>query len=288
MENLQGLLYAVTVSASLSALGLGIDKLLLPAQFTSLKDHLTKWWVKVDDLNLRDLPKGWAVWALKLIQSIYGNKFFSLWFLVKVVLISSIMTVLAMLIGEWWWRGWDVDGFNRALSYFPRHKPLIVIPVNIVLDAASILVTFHAMKFMVAKSSNLKRILILSLDVVVAIALIMLCYAVSRGAEYADPSWGYFESNIRSMWGWLLSPHTIPSVDYANVLYSATNIIPSMIYVLLALALSVSLLSVRIVQFGAKQILALSVETEKSIFFYTGTVIGIANITLKLTMDLLK
>ena len=81
---------------------------------------------------------------------------------------------------------------------------------------------------------------------------------------------------------------TLNAGDASTWAFSNTTQLPTIGYIFVALILFMAVVFLRIFQFVGLQLLALSVETDKSVFFYTGAFIGFFGFILKLILELIK
>jgi hypothetical protein len=323
---LHGLLYTVPIAVAMSGLGIILDSFLLPRQKSKLRDRLSEWWVHLVDARIPDLGTFVVVRFFIVVNALFGKKILTTRNIILICAASSAVTSFAILLGDY--RSWlayhgseDWVSFDylmwRAFQSFPANRPQYIIPINIALDTTTIWITVLLLKRFLDITNWLLRLFIIVADIAIASLLACLCFYVAiqfqktvlPRAVVSDADLtplGYFkylyfyaatifewlpypfDMNDPKQFGEMLIFGTDAGFLYVAVLYASTTLVPTAIYLIIAAAaLSFSIIGKVIVAF-CSHVLQLSVDTEKSIFFYTGQIFGVAAIFGKLVVDLAK
>ncbi len=127
-------------------------------------------------------------------------------------------------------------------------------------------------------------------DLVIACVLASVCFHFGDWMEYGDelketglmlPIEPY--AYIRGFFGGPLQ-----SARYGNFGLASTTLIPTLAYLSILFTLLLSMAVFRMARVLFLQILTLSIETKKSIFFYTGALLGTCVLVGKLAVELRK
>ena len=216
------------------------------------------------------------------------------WWIVTFTL-SSGLTVGAIFLGEFAYSksssvfrsgdffgpegdpSWPSGGWRILLL---EHNLWAVIPVNYVLDAATLLATVSlACRFTIV-SSFITRSWILLLDLGIAFVLANLCFEIGAWLEF-----GRFEHPyqfVRTAFRREGSDY----LQYGNFGLASTTLLPTLAYVAILLVLLLSMAVFHGIRALLLQILELTVETDKSVFFYTGALLGACVLVGKLALEL--
>ena len=89
---------------------------------------------------------------------------------------------------------------------------------------------------------------------------------------------------------WLLGnlKYAVSGGEWTGILYSTTVILPTTLYLGTMSIVLVSMLSLRIGKVVISQLFRLDIETEKSIFYYTGLLLGLMTVLIKVALEVLK
>jgi len=312
LVDIKGTLLVVAAATALAGSGIALDRLLLLRQKTLLANWATRWWDYIDDLPIRDVSRDLISVFLGTVYWARGPNWVSKRFIVTSLIFSITLTSVAIVIGEYiYLKDWNQAVFERFLVW----RTLILFAVNYVLDMSTILLTVLILR--IALSAHwIFRLSLLILDVVLAICLSFLCYGIAD-AMFSPVSpgmfsgtWEGFGSNLATylkhfdylgIIDWSVIDWTFGDILVLNwthegfhsgnletFLYSSTTLIPSAGYALLLIAILFSLAALHIARFLPLQLLALSVETDKSVFYCTGTLFGLVAIVGKLLIEVVK
>lgn len=192
------------------------------------------------------------------------------------------------------------------IEYVYKLRPFYIYPINYVFDFATVYITYGLAKAFITTKSVIVRALLVVVDFVGALALAIGCYFVC--VFVVQDVWELHRNG--DAWGGLLqaigakplyspvtdTPHSknFEIVAISRVLpagsvlfYSATTLLPTAVYLIILSVALLAVLTIRTVKFVVLQTLALSIETDKSIFFYTGALLALINIVVRLVGMLL-
>lgn len=302
-----GILYVAGLATLLSSAGIATDKLLLDRQKGKLRETFTNWWVFLDDLQFRDIATDTARGLLYLKNQLFGERLFSPRFLVIAVTVSVCVTTTAIIAGDAIWYS-DKGGPSAAIGYFPQRKPVWLYLSNFVLDYITLTVTFALLAVFVRVNAAV-RIGVVTLDFVVALLLAVLCWFVGKSLEFPDTAYivtgdpSFIDATFRQYFGYwqktgmvdvgvlsfgYIEPWDVNDGEWGSFFFANTTFIPTAFFALLLFALTILFMLFHVTRFFVLQILGLSVETEKSVFFYAGTTMGLLAILTKLLNELWK
>lgn len=157
----------------------------------------------------------------------------------------------------------------------------IIYPVNIVFDILTIIFTTGLIGYLYKHRGIAKRIPIILLDIAVASALFALCFYIlfhannlySAGGEWRSPE--SFVELINARVGWADNAIFDPFWMLPQLAFTTTIFYPTIIFLIALLIVSaMHLFAIATKKLGL-QILELSSGNDKSIFFYSGTFLGL-------------
>lgn len=306
MTDVVGLLYVAGVAALLSAAGIGLDKMLLQSQRTSLRDKLTDWWCFIEDFKFPDVVSEMATVFLRIERQLLGRHLSIRWFLTTFVL-SILLTTVTVNFGDYlWFSERSESPLEETFAYFWTRKPVGLYLNNYVLDALTIILTVFILRQVVTTSSVILRVIWLLIDLILGGLLAFICWEIAHTLEFPktalfvagtiglDRRVGIFLAYFAVVGLPNPSPllfGLVPKLpplggELGTFLYSNTTFIPTFAYVSCVLVMIAAIAVFRTSTFIARQVLALSIETEKSVFFYTGTLLGLLGICAKLLAEL--
>ena len=306
-KDLLGILYVAGLATLITAAGIAIDKLLLDRQKGTLRAKLAEWWVFVDELRFKDIATDAALGLLRLKTLLFGDRLLSLRFVIVAAALSVSVTSAAIVAGDAIWFA-DRGGIFAALEYFPQRKPMWLYLTNFVLDFITLFVTFRLLDIFV-RVNVVAKVGIVTVDFIVALLLAISCWYVGKDLEFPNTSYfvtgdpKFIEYNYRQYFGYwqktgivdvetlsfgFIQPWDMHDGEWGSFFYANTTFLPTALLALLLFSLTVFFMLYHVIRFVVLQILGLSVETEKSIFFYTGTTMGLVAILLKILNELIR
>ena len=252
-------------------------------------------------------------------SSLFGPRIRSLrWFKVAFLLSVTGTTVL-FVIGDhqdrqyfpsWW----------RAVTYLPEHQLHLAYPINYLFDTITLALTVVILR-KVAKAHPLPGLLLIFLDFVAAAGLAWVALNVIHALEFWPNGsfnsegvhveilklntqqffsywellgvyswdWSWVQRLSENTGGWF-GPHSAGPYGlcggWANFLAGITSFGPTGAYLMVFMVLFLSILAFRTARALALQLFALDVETENSVFFYTGTLVGLSVTAVKLIIEI--
>lgn len=287
------------ISSSLAAIGVALDKLILPDQAKLIQNYLSAVWIKIDDMKISDLPKKTATSFLVFERNIFGDpkdKPYK-WFLVTLI-ISLLLTTTAIAIGDIiqsYNPIYQTISFSNIFASIKGSAPFIVYPFNLICDLLTFYITIFILRKFIATKSAIYRVLLILFDVFIAYIFVLLCFYIPFPSATGGFSASLFNlidahetfiivlENIKDFNPYDLN--LIVTLFFTSFIYSLTSFIPTIFYLLLLTILTLSYMSFHIAKFIVQQVLRLSVDTDKSVFFYTGTVLGVFTMGIKLISE---
>lgn len=290
--DLVGLTYAIAILGGISALGYLLDKMILPRQAETIRDALAHMWFRISDSKVHELDVTMARLFLRTEKALFGDRLISLRMFFVTFLISSSLTIFGLLVGDTIY-----ENFQYALYYLRDHRIEVLIPINLLFDLATVLVTVSLVRLFVKYQHSAYRIVFLIVDLSIAVGFAALCFTVSQTAEFSS-SWSnlnfqpiYFEYYYQLMtepYRWTAVQEGADVHFAANFFYANTTLLPTAAYIIILLLLFFSLVVYRLLRICTLQVLELSVDTEKSAFFYTAVLLGILTTGGKILLELVR
>lgn len=302
------------VSGAIAAAGILLDRLVLPRQLRVIRVCLWRWWKRIARIEIPDLEDHTIELFFRGLAIIRLDKLFTLKWLVLTVCLSFTLTTISILIGNFLYFG----NFSESMAYLIKPRFILYFPVNYVFDALTLVTTFMLLRFIHGKSWWLK-LPILCVDALVAIALAIICYTAGNWIEYPTTFhyiyefggieeiigtylalycqeshvWGFIEwSTCEAVFGDLLRVHFDPSdfttADTATFMFANTTLLPTLLHILLVVVLTISVMSLRFARFVPMQLFALTIHTNKSIFYYSGTFLALVNLLVSGSISVLE
>lgn len=316
-----GLAIFAALSALVALLGIVVDRFMYEDERDALSEVLLRWWVMVDETRVPDLPRRTCEVILAITERLVGRSRRSIRFATISVLVSACLTATALIIGDSIWSG----GFVGGWTYFSNNPRWALYPANFLFDLATVLLTLWLVGLMV-RVGDASRLGLILFDASLALVLAATMFCVSQSVEFWGDSaapfgpdgirpeflkaalqayWTYWDLVGVISWDWSLGkelasitegwvgphPFIIQSTNWgllASFLSANTTFIPTLIILLLFVLLIASLTVTRVVRLIALRVLRLDVETEKSVFFYSGTLIGFLATATKTIIEVTK
>ncbi|MBN2395715.1 MAG: hypothetical protein JXC36_04540 [Candidatus Atribacteria bacterium] len=306
------------ISGAIAAIGSGLDHLLLERQRSKLYELVFGWWERIEMLKMRRLDREMAQLFLRAEHKIFGKKRYNFRWIFTALTISFMLTTLALVFGEYMffsiantsppWNGHGKCPLIQAILYIPEHEPKYLYPINLFFDILTLTVTVYLISRLANSKSKLDRIWIYPLDITAAFMFAWLCYFVAAIMEGValpggvDPielkinlaSFKMFFSEYSRMgnaiYYYYFDTVKVSSEDLnvlATFLFSNTTLLPTIAYIVILFLLSLSRFIFVSIRRIVLQVLERSLETNKSIFFYTGCLLGLINIIFKLIFALI-
>ena len=243
------------------SIGLAIDVFSRRTHKSKAHFRLCQIWDRLTKSNIPNFPKAVAQWSVDRVSGLLGNSDLNmlnqkgekdnkrrLWFNFKTIvamgIVSCCLTLAAQTLGS---RHTPLFGYFGVLVLFFEQWEILSLYLitNLVFDFTTIAVTVHILG-VVSRTNQLMKIQkLLLLDFLLAVLLMLVC-AVSADlmtgfVSYVLGPAGIIREVITG-WIWLFAPNS----EYAdrgglfNALYSATTLIPTMIYLSFLSALVVA------------------------------------------------
>jgi len=294
-----GILLAIVTA--ISGAGLALDELLLPRQAKAIEVKLEKFWLNVSEYESRDIPKSMVMLFLKMEKLLFGEWFTIRWFfsifLVSLFLTSS-MTFAARIYSFMQVYADHPEQFTIALSSAVssvkqlRYK--YYIPVNILADQVTIILTIVLLKKLFLNKGTLLKYFAIVMDILICIIIFNVVLFFSL--DFNNDAGQDLTTNV-----FLIIPTVIhytslmpedsflfAHVFLPSIMVSTTIVLPTLIYLLMILTALLLKSSASIGRATLMHLSALGVEGDKTIFFYSGIFISLILIILKLCLELIK
>ena len=309
--DLVGLLYTGALCASWAAIGVARDKLLVPRYRTKLQEMMSAWWIRIDDTPMPDLTISMIDIFLRQKNKLFGRNILSIRWVLVAIMLSAFLTTLSILLGDYLFYK-DVE---ETLDYFPKHKPLLVYPINILFDAMTWAITVQLLAIAL-NINGINRWILIVLDLVISLLIAIMCFEIADYAEFPNGANNLFINGIEGLindfilylahydlyglidWGWFetlfssqqlasisYNPRTITTGDSSAFFFSNTSFLPTLFFLLVLVMGALSMVVIRLTRWVAMYFFELSVDTEKSIFFYTGTLFGVVGMLTKILVE---
>ena len=128
----------ISSAVTLVALGVFIDAWMTVKQKVGLCDRLCRWFLRLEDSTVPDLPLIMVKTSVRFVQIASGGKLFSLRLFLWFSVLSGSLTVSALILGPQMWPrpGIPGPGIQDILSV---DALLIFLPVKLVFDGIAFL-----------------------------------------------------------------------------------------------------------------------------------------------------
>jgi len=216
-----------------AAIGTGLDKFLIDHDKGRLHDFLLRAWIVLDETTVPNLPKLISSKIITAFQKMFGTNFFSFKAIVSTFMISTILTILALHIGNYiLYRHLTLERFDYII--------LIAIIINYPFDFITTFITYKAMH-VINSSSLIYKCLAAIGDIIIALFLaLFVCFVFCALDDY--------EYNFRNNFWEYYPPISSSFYQAINIfklndrykrggevvfLVSSTTLIPSICFMLL-------------------------------------------------------
>lgn len=298
-----GLTIAIAVGGLLAALGAGIDALLLTRHAKVVDSFALRWWFFFDDLRVADIPRTavslYILGKNKVLGRGFTAQFFLRSFLLSLVLTTltvpggralglylllrcnlridpegQVMSLAEILAASWSWTG------GTSLAY--------LVPVNVAFDLATIFVTIVLLSAALSRTSHF----LIAIVIVDICACFILFYNAIYIADQFDSA-----SKLSSEGYWNILPFMLQASTFgcsayhfltSKLLYVSTILIPTLVYLIMIVALFALREGFVLMKFFAMYLLEKSVEDKKTIFAHVGTSLGLVVATGKAVIELVR
>jgi len=286
------------IAGAFAAIGIALDKVVLRRHDIALKRWLTSFWVALHDIRPKKLPRSTAAAYLRFVHRTIGPDIRSWRFIATSIAISLVMTTAFFFLGKAI-RNSILQSIDPEFGSFFEHLPgyaemywlhldkAFVYPINALFDILTIiLTTFLVSQFFLSRTLvRASRFIVLDLMLCAALFYVCLYIIVSNDIAVA-PQGGLFSFHEH------IAMHMQEPAMFAHWLssgmtYSATVFYPTLMYLLIFLLLVLAAIFIRVTKsiglFYAESV----VDNEKSVFFVTGTFIGIVAALAKAASQLM-
>ena len=311
--DIQGLGIATAIFCSFAIMGQQLDKFLLSSQNIWLRDKAAEWWNLIDDLKIRNFFHSVLLTFLKLKTLIFGKIIISFRLLFISLALSVTATFSVLLVGMYVYYGSLSKSINDMIS---NENILWLFPLNYFFDFLTLALTIVIIEKAI-KASWPVAIALLVFDGALAFGIAIMCFVAGSAIEFPyvpsilrgggiealslDISFYFKYYDFFGILDWrtskvLLGPLVHPYVDNLSLnggdastwVFSNTTQLPTIGYIVIALIMFLAVVFLRVFRFICLQLLALSVETDKTVFFYTGAFIGFCILVWKLILEISK
>lgn len=296
----------VALAAFFSGLGAALDKLVLPHQNERLQLFLIHWWNYVDEVKFRDIAHEMVNLYIITERKVFGP-FPSVRWLITACTVSFVVTTCAIVGGralglyltiscggglEYF--GGSIETLRIALSasmgfYESNVDKIRIYLLNISFDALTLAVTLIFLRTYVALRRFVARYILVLCDIAACIIFFYVCVYL---AFYLDTTTSGVSYDILSFYkiftdlGQFSCTHL--HIFTSTLVFSSSIFLPTFTYLSLILFMMTSKLSLESAKFVTKQILELGATQQKTVFFYTGVLIGIITSLTKMLYEIGK
>lgn len=301
--DLSGLAAALVIAGTFAAIGIGIDSLLLARHVEAVDKLALRWWIFFDDLKIIDVPRIAVSVYIKGKNAVLGPGFSRNFFL-RSLLLSLVLTAitvpggralgLALLEACNHRTGWSQQSFSffEALrigwGWTGIQTIAYLVPVNIAFDFATIFITILILSKALTKPNYFLLVLI-CLDIVACVILFYNAVYIADQFDNAsivsaDGYWKIIPSFINAFTFGCPAFHVLTS----KLLFVSTILLPTLIYLIMILALFFLREGFQLFKFITMHILEKSVEDKKTIFAHVGTTLGLITTVGKAVLEMAK
>ena len=298
MFDTTGLAVSAIIGATIVAVGVGIDNLLLERHVKWFNLRALEWWDYFDDLKIVDLPRRGVGLFLKLKTFLLGSNINTIFF-VRACLLSAVITVVAIYGGTVFGlylygvcsgtapgepvltAAWRMIGGAGNLYYLG--------PTNFVFDLLTILATTILLVFSIKKNDYILGSIIF-IDILVCIFLLEALLYISDSHRTIRLSYNGFGTAIHEIYTIISNANcAIGVLLFPTLIYSSTIIIPTIVYLVIIAALFVLRESFKLTKWFIMHILEKSSEdAKKTLFTHVGVALGIVVTIIKALVELMK
>lgn len=304
--NLSDIGIAVALATFFSGLGAALDHLVLPHQNERLKSVLLHWWNYVDDIQFRDIAHEMVQFYVRAERKIFGH-FPSIRWLITACAISLIVTTCAIVGGRTlglyltFSCGGNIDQFGSALgaikvaataamSYFESNVDKArLYALNISFDALTLAATLLFLRGYLSIRRFIARYVLVLCDIGVCVVFFYVCVYL---AFYLDTTTSGVSYGLLDFYKMFTSLGPFSCTHFhiftSTLVFSSTIFFPTFTYLTFILFMMTSKLSLEFAKIIAQQVLELGATQHKTVFFYTGILIGIIASLTKMLFDIGK
>jgi len=227
-----------------TVLGVIIDTWMTAKQKSMFYEQLCFWFIEIDDTPLLDFPKLMATNSVNIIHKIFRRKWFSAISLFILALGSSLLTIIALFIGDFIGHqtfSFAMTSFHERMSFFH-----ILLPINFFFDGLTLLITLNILANL-SEKINFYSIALVMFDIMLAFVFSILCLSfaaaltddyniITEFTEFTDQFIlfiKYFPHVILKFIHGLLKWNFNGIIDPAAILYSCTTLLPTIFYFLI-------------------------------------------------------
>lgn len=287
------------IFGTFAAIGVALDKVILRRHDSAIKLWLTDRWIALSEIRPSNLPRRTARAYLGFVRRYVGSTYLSLRFVITSISISVFMTTLFFFIGKAIRNAIlrMVDpNFGSFWELLPGYVEMyqlhlnkgFVYPVNAVFDVATIFITTALVARFFFTRHLVRGAVFIVVDIALCCLLFYVCLYIIVSNDLATaPQSGLlnFHNHIREQ---MQNPALFAHWLAAGVAYSATVFYPTIIYLTVFLLLLMATAVVRTLRAAGLFYTESVVDSEKSVFFVTGTFLGIIAALLKALTELTK
>lgn len=288
--DLSGLTIAVAIGTLFAAVGIGVDSLLLNRHAAAFDELALRWWMFFEQLRIADIPRIAVGVYLKGKNKILGPGF-TLSFVVRAIALSAVLTTVTVpggrmlglkLVLECYERT-GVGGGQLPLSqiwaagwgWVGSTNVLYLIGVNLTFDFVTILITI----ILLSKALERSDYFLLSMILVDIFACLLLFQNALFIADHFDSAsilavegyWSVLPSLVQGFSLGCPAFHLLTS----KILFVSTILLPTLIYLLMIVALFVLREGFKLFRIIAMYLLEKSVEDKKTVFAHVGVSLGL-------------
>lgn len=279
----------LSLLAVFPAIGITLDRLTLPRQAERLREPLERFWVRIDDTRIADIPAAGVRLYIKGERRLLGESFSFTWLcrtaFISVVLTTFAMTIVSGIIYSIAVLFISPGAFTESLADNVKSNVeinfnsgiLTVALVNMVFDQATVAVTKFALRAYIRHVASFIRSEWIILDIAACVLIYDVAPRCVNMADYLSETELPFVygSSILGMRDFA-SDLPLLFIHYGPCLaVTSTVTIPTILYLSIILILTVSKFSLHLGRLSSLQILEVSASGDKSPFFYLGTAIGL-------------
>lgn len=259
-----------------SVIGTSVDKLLLKRQKIAIQEILIKYWNRIDEIKISDLTPTMVQLYTFFIDKIFGKTY------LKRIVVSVIVSLSITVPILYFFSYYDYSIISPV--FWTEKFNRVAIPVNYLYDVLTVLTTIFLVKKMI-NASVIKKMFLLFTDLFMAYIFAVLCtttcaYIIQGQNKFLQ----YFESLFMNYIYLLKSGNRWENsiLSDLGVAYCSTTFIPTFVYIIIFISILISKPILSFFKRISLHLLELSTEdTNKSVFLYTGTLLGILQLVLK-------
>lgn len=306
---------SIAILAFFSSLGLGVDKLVTQHQKSKLSGMMLEFWVLVEALKIPDLPILAAKGYVSFHCRIAGNKILSFRYAATSLLVSVIFTSIAFAVGQFlgfylthhYYLIAGIDCDQACMSNIPSNRELleatwwafsthaqklIMYLGNFIFDLMTIATTFLMISVVSRVKSGIARVFLILLDLAIASLIFLTALYVLYHANslYSIPgewfSISYFFDLVKEKIGIGPGNNFFPFWVIPQLAFTSTIFYPTFAFLIILLLVTLAHVFAVLIKLSGLQLFELSSEGKHTIFFYSGTFIGLVASAMTLSLKL--